>query len=50
MVNDFHAERAESVAAEVEAAGVKALPLAFDVSDFEPLAQPLPKRREPLAR
>lgn len=35
VVNDFHAERAESVAAEVEAAGVKALPLAFDVSDFE---------------
>ena len=35
VVNDFHAERAESVAAEVEAAGAKALPLAFDVSDFE---------------
>ena len=35
VVNDFHAERAESVAAEVEAAGAKALPLAFDVSDFD---------------
>ncbi len=35
VVNDFHAERAESVAAEVEAAGAKGLPLAFDVSDFE---------------
>ena len=35
VVNDFHAERAESVAAEVETAGAKALPLAFDVSDFE---------------
>ena len=35
VVNDFHAARAESVAAEVEAAGAKALPMAFDVSDFD---------------
>ena len=35
VINDFHADRAESVAAEVEAAGAKALPIAFDVSNFE---------------
>ncbi len=34
VVNDFHAERAESAAA-AEAAGAKAMPLAFDVSDFD---------------
>jgi len=35
LVNDFHAERADSVAAEVEAAGARALPMAFDVSDYD---------------
>lgn len=35
VVNDFHRARAEAVAAEVEAAGAKALPLAFDVADYE---------------
>ncbi len=35
VVNDFHAERAKAVAREVEEAGAKALPLVFDVSDFE---------------
>lgn len=34
VVNDFHAERADSVAAEVEAMGVRALSLVFDVSDY----------------
>tara|TARA_R110002074_G_scaffold140585_1_gene286738 strand:- start:2670 stop:3458 length:789 start_codon:yes stop_codon:yes gene_type:complete len=35
VINDFHLERAEAVAKEVEAAGAKALPLAFDVSDYD---------------
>jgi len=46
VINDFHLDRAEAVAKEVEALGVKALPLAFDVSDYDPLA----KRLIPRAR
>ena len=38
MVNDFRLERAEAVAAEVEAVGVKALPLAGDVADLAAVA------------
>lgn len=34
VVNDFRLERAEAVAAEVEAHGARALPLAGDVSDY----------------
>lgn len=33
VVNDFHLERAEATAAEVEAAGIRALPLQCDVGD-----------------
>ncbi|MFC5587744.1 SDR family NAD(P)-dependent oxidoreductase [Sporosarcina soli] len=39
IVNDFHLERAEAVAAEIEKAGGKAIPLQGDVSDFESVAQ-----------
>lgn len=38
VINDFRLERAQSVAAEVEAAGVKALPLSGDVADFDGVA------------
>lgn len=38
IVNDFHAERAEAVAEEVRAMGVKALPASTDVTDFEAVA------------
>jgi 3-oxoacyl-[acyl-carrier protein] reductase len=35
IVNDFHADRAEAVAADLQAKGVKALPLVADVADFD---------------
>ena len=34
IVNDYHLDRAEAVAAEIEALGAKALPIAGDVSDL----------------
>ncbi|AXF55177.1 SDR family NAD(P)-dependent oxidoreductase [Salicibibacter kimchii] len=35
VVNDYHLERAEKVAAEIESAGGNALPLQADVTDYE---------------
>jgi 2-hydroxycyclohexanecarboxyl-CoA dehydrogenase len=38
VVNDFYEDRAEKVAEEVRRLGVEALPLSFDVSDYEQVA------------
>jgi NAD(P)-dependent dehydrogenase (short-subunit alcohol dehydrogenase family) len=35
VVNDFFADRAEAVVAEIEAMGVKAVPMICDISDYE---------------
>ena len=48
VINDFHADRAEAVASEVAALGAKALPLAFDVSDFEAVGGAFARAREAL--
>lgn len=48
VINDFHLDRAEAVAKEVEALGVKALPLAFDVSDFDAVGAAFETARETL--
>ncbi|MBV1927555.1 MAG: SDR family oxidoreductase, partial [Rhodobacteraceae bacterium] len=46
VINDFHLDRAEAVAKEVEALGVKALPLAFDVSDYDAVGAAFDRVRE----
>lgn len=46
VVNDFHAERAESVAAEIEAAGARAMPIAFDVSDYDAVGAAFAKAKD----
>jgi 3-oxoacyl-[acyl-carrier protein] reductase len=48
VVNDFNIDRAVNVAAEVEALGVRALPLQGDVSDYKAVAQLFDKATEEL--
>lgn len=47
-VNDFVAERAAAVAAEIEAMGVRAIPVSFDVSDLEAVRANVAKASEAL--
>lgn len=46
IVNDFHGDRAEAVAKEVEAIGAKALPTVFDVSDFDAVGAAIGRAQE----
>src|ERR1700741_1294222 len=47
-VNDFVLERAEAVAAEIEAMGVRAVPVQADVGDYASVATSFQKARAPL--
>ena len=50
VVNDFYADRAEAVAAEVEALGVPALAAQADVTDYASVAQMIAKAHEKFSR
>ena len=47
LVNDYYADRAESVAVKIRATGATAEPLPFDVTDFDAVHQAVerPRRR-----
>lgn len=50
LVNDYHLERAETVAAEIEEAGGKALPLRADVTDFNSVEKMVKEAEEHFGR
>jgi 2-hydroxycyclohexanecarboxyl-CoA dehydrogenase len=50
VVNDYHAERAEAVAAEIEELGCKALPVQADVTDWESVSAMFESARQTFGR